>query len=909
MVYQCPVCRALSVSMRKDTPYHTCPSCDLWFQQPLPKKTFEASHEKTSDGHSIGELDMNDHNKMVNNELAKSLFTDWLHSKPAKILDVGAKYPYLAHCFKNLGCEAYGMDCIEETEDFGKALGVTMLYADFEAISDQQIKDWTHTDKFDLITMVHLFEHMYDPVKALKKAKALLADDGLLFLRLPDHSVPGFERDLTPGHYTIHPYYHSLSSILEILVQGKDLFTIADTTFLSGAGQRDIVLRPLQKKPTIYAGLIVKNEERDLPRCLKSIESIVDGVVVVDTGSTDKTLEVAVKTIKKPVLTSTYTGASRQDENGEWKLWDFAKARNVFVEKVDALADYCLWMDADDELLTPQNLKRAIYLDKYTVFGIMMDTGQRWVHHRLWKTGRGIRFEGRIHEYPSYGGHPTMELQDSVVRHDATPTGIGEGANDRNLRILLEEFAEAPNTRNAFYLANTYKDRGVPEEAIKIYDKRITMGVGYWDEWMFAYLYKVRCHKQINDLVGAERTCLEALSHAPNWSEFWMELAFLYSNQGRYDESIAMSLMAGSQTPSPTALWREQNMYTDQPLRLLSFLYESKGELNASLKYAIAAKEAIGKPDKEWDQRISRLLNPQEKIAFLRPGAIGDILMTLNLIPEFKKKHPKAILHYFCHPSYGEALSTLMKDAGIDEVRSSLNFNAEIGNYSKTINLVGYPLQDGYPEKSMTKHLLSYFAKEMGLEEQGEQPSLEVKTLPSLNLPNGPYITLHPQAGWSVYKNWLPERWTEVINQLDYPVYQIGTTGDLRIPGANYDYMGTSIMEVVALMSNAICHMGVDSFTNHATHFHFSGRESIPSVILWGSTQSDASGYSHNVNIQKNLSCQPCFKEDPKMSQMSRGACSNPSGQTYEIPKHECMNQISVEEVIGAVKAVISKRG
>ena len=69
--------------------------------------------------------------------------------------------------------------------------------------------------------------------------------------------------------------------------------------------------------------------------------------------STDATLAVA-PTSGLPVFTQVYTGASRQDATGDWKLWDFAKARNVFVDEIERRgADFVLWMDADDELLTP----------------------------------------------------------------------------------------------------------------------------------------------------------------------------------------------------------------------------------------------------------------------------------------------------------------------------------------------------------------------------------------------------------------------------------------------------------------------------------------------------------------------------------------------------------------------------
>src|SRR4029077_3343299 len=217
------------------------------------------------------------------------------------------------------GCEAFGMDNIEVVPDYSRTLGVPMLMADFEAITDAQIREWTATERFGLITMVHVFEHMYDPLAALAKLRRLVADDGRCFIRLPDHGVAGFERDLTPGHFTIHPYFHALPSLLELCVQGNDLFDIESTTPMAGAGQRDVVLRPLTRKPVVFAGLIVKNEERDLPRCLASLAGAVTTPGIVDTGSTDATLEAAAAS-GLPVFTQVYTGASRQDAAGDWKL-------------------------------------------------------------------------------------------------------------------------------------------------------------------------------------------------------------------------------------------------------------------------------------------------------------------------------------------------------------------------------------------------------------------------------------------------------------------------------------------------------------------------------------------------------------------------------------------------------------
>jgi hypothetical protein len=268
-----------------------------------------------------------------------------------------------------------------------------MIWGDFENLSVEEIlAQTTGGEKFNLITLVHMFEHLYNPLEGLKKLKALLADDGVLFLRLPSHGVSGYNRDMNPFHYKIHPYFHSMISILELLVQGKDLFMIEAHTPMEGAGQVDIILRPLQKKPQIWCGMIVKNEERDLPKCLATIQDCVDGLVIMDTGSTDKTEEFTKAMWTKPLIYETYTGASKQDTKGDWKLWNFSKARNQFVERIEAMpeADFLIWFDADDTLLTPNQLKRMFY-SPYEVFGVMIETdGLTWVHHRAWKTKIGI---------------------------------------------------------------------------------------------------------------------------------------------------------------------------------------------------------------------------------------------------------------------------------------------------------------------------------------------------------------------------------------------------------------------------------------------------------------------------------------------------------------------------------------
>ena len=289
-------------------------------------------------------------------------------------------------------------------------------------------------------------------------------------------------------------------------------------------------------------------------------------------------------------------------------------------------------------------------------------------------------------------------------------------------------------------------------------------------------------------------------------------------------------------------------------------------------------------------------------IALHRPGAYGDIIMTLSLVPLLKQKYPGNEIHYYCNAGIGQNLAGLMKAAGVDRGAASETLAPE--RYDRVFNLIGYPLQEGYPEKPMAKHLIRYFAAEMGLDDGfALMPHLTLTAPPRPPTLPERYVTIHPSAGWSVYKNWRKERWEEVIT--DFPeiaFYQIGSDSDVKLKGARHDFMGGLFYNSIALMANADLHVGIDSWTNHLTNIEWEGRGFTPALILWGSTQWQAAGYMRNTNISLNLSCQPCFREDPKISRMPRGPCINPEGQVYERPQHACMHGITVERVVEEIK-------
>jgi hypothetical protein len=391
-----------------------------------------------------------------------------------------------------------------------------------------------------------------------------------------------------------------------------------------------------------------------------------------------------------------------------------------------------------------------------------------------------------------------------------------------------------------------------------------------------------------------------------------MERAHVNYNERCYADAIADCTHALTLYPEPTPLWREPNAYGDQPARLASFAHEQRGNDALALAYADLAAEKIGVYDAQWDARRRTLRDKligaerqanapavlkraRPRLGLLRPGAIGDVLMTLNLIPLLKEARPDVEIVYFCHPSIGapDALGTIMLQAGVDLILNSASVDGWRKSCDEIVTLTGYPLAEGYPDKPMARHLLQYFADELGVPLTNGVPAL-ILPAPDLLNPLGDYATLQTEAGWSKYKQW--PHWAAVERALGFPIVRVD-----RKPGR-------SLHDALTLVAHARIHLGIDSWGNHASNFYWKHGATVRrtrALILWGSTQASAAGYPQNVNLSLDLACQPCFREDPSVSLQPRGPCINPPRPDYaDNTPPACMDGIAVHEVVSAARAL-----
>jgi glycosyltransferase involved in cell wall biosynthesis len=272
----------------------------------------------------------------------------------------------------------------------------------------------------------------------------------------------------------------------------------------------------------LSAAIIVKNEEACFEKCLKSIKDI-DEIVVVDTGSTDNTIEIAKR----------YT-----DKIYHFK-WcdDFAKARNFAKSK--CTGDWIFTIDADHQLLTSMD-KFKVEVEKANEKSLYIKSkaGTGWNYRAaIYKNDPDIQWVGKVHETINVKTHQVADAEihyDYSVNHKNDP--------ERNLRILLT-MEQTPRT--LFYTGREYYDLRQFEKAIEMFDKYLKVST-WLSERAEAYYSKALCLWFLYRGDEARTTIFEAIKinpemkkalilcsqmHYEPWKSKWLHLSKAANNQ------------------------------------------------------------------------------------------------------------------------------------------------------------------------------------------------------------------------------------------------------------------------------------------------------------------------------------------------------------------------------------------
>lgn len=237
--------------------------------------------------------------------------------------------------------------------------------------------------------------------------------------------------------------------------------------------------------------MIVKNEENNIENCLNSVKNLFDEIIIVDTGSTDRTKEVVGNHTNKVY-------------DFKW-IDNFSAARNFAFSK--ASKDYIMWLDADDivkkddyqkllRLKKNMNNDVDIYMMKYH---IAFDENNKptfsYYRERLIKREKNYQWQDRVHEYiPLIGKIKKCEIG---ITHNKKEFK----QNKRNLKIYqkMEKGKEKFTPRNLYYYGRELYDHGLYKKAMKKFNDFLLTEEGWIEDNITACYMLTNCYYYLDN--------------------------------------------------------------------------------------------------------------------------------------------------------------------------------------------------------------------------------------------------------------------------------------------------------------------------------------------------------------------------------------------------------------------------
>jgi glycosyltransferase involved in cell wall biosynthesis len=283
--------------------------------------------------------------------------------------------------------------------------------------------------------------------------------------------------------------------------------------------------------------MIVKNEEAVLARCLESIKDAVDEIIIVDTGSTDKTKEIAL-------------GYTTNVYDFEW-IEDFSAARNFSFKK--ATMDYQMWLDADD-VVPPHSLEKILQLKKDLDPAIDMVTMRYITHYdadgkpilistreRLLKTSQKYKWMDAVHECIPLVNN--LFQSDIEISHQKL---LVEGNSTRNLKIYqaLEEKGEGLTPRQQYYYARELSDHLQWAKAAEYFEKFLDDGKGWIEDNIASCFNLGLCYKNLNEEDKILSALIRSFQYDSPRAEICSELGYYYKNKMDFRRALKWFLVA-----------------------------------------------------------------------------------------------------------------------------------------------------------------------------------------------------------------------------------------------------------------------------------------------------------------------------------------------------------------------------
>lgn len=297
----------------------------------------------------------------------------------------------------------------------------------------------------------------------------------------------------------------------------------------------------------LSACMIMKNESANIADWIDKIIDIVDECIIVDTGSTDESIEIA-----KSKGISVY--------HYQWND-DFAAAKNFALEK--ATGDWIVFLDADEYLdeETRENLRAYLDTVDENVDGVLckrlnydVTQKKRFISHdivfRIFRNKFYLRFLGKVHENIHHIDEHELTLMDFskkiTMYHSGYSTDRVLKKLERNLVLLLREIKKnGDDGRYDYYLCDCYYGLGQYDKVI-YYARRLIASdyyvIGEEERiWMLLIDSLVKLNRDENEIEAEIRLAIQAVPQAYLIQGYYGRVL---TQQGRYQEALSYLVLA-----------------------------------------------------------------------------------------------------------------------------------------------------------------------------------------------------------------------------------------------------------------------------------------------------------------------------------------------------------------------------
>ncbi len=297
---------------------------------------------------------------------------------------------------------------------------------------------------------------------------------------------------------------------------------------------------PVERAPQrLSLCMIMRDEEEHLARCLASVQGVVDEIVIVDTGSVDRSVEIAES-----------FGARVLFE--EWK-GDFAAPRNTSIDA--ATGDWIIVLDADEELVDGVRLRELLHdeaIEGYCLREVNFIGEERGIESvvnsafRVFRNRPAYRYTGALHEQimgkvDPEGGTCTLFVGIEIHHYGyLEPTSRAKEKTDRNMAIVMDEVARKPTDSFTLFNAGVEFQRvGRHEEALDYFQRSFKTL-----ENLQAYYASLLLRNIVATLNSLERydeaieVLADALQAYPDFTDLHYLQGQVFSNRREYRAAV-----------------------------------------------------------------------------------------------------------------------------------------------------------------------------------------------------------------------------------------------------------------------------------------------------------------------------------------------------------------------------------